>query len=109
VKNPVADVELSPGTRRRLERLFAPNERATAALLLIRECGANLPLLEDRDAVGLERFRYAALKVSRGRLPELREAIRLAQVDWRDLLVAAGFAHDPLAHERWEPEERTDG
>lgn len=103
------DVDLSPGARARLERLFRPEERKEAARLLTRECGSNLPLLGDRDAAGLDRFRFAALKVSGGRMPALRDAIRLAQVDWRDLLVAAGFAHDPLAHERWEPEETNDG
>jgi hypothetical protein len=47
--------------------------------------------------------RFAALKLSEGRLDRLEEAIKLAQTDWRDLLVAAGFAHDVEAHLNWLP------
>ena len=36
-------------------------------------------------------------------LERLREAIHVAQEDWRDVLVAAGFGTDTRAHERWEP------
>ena len=51
-------------------------------------------------------FVFAALKLSGGDLGELRSAIRLAKADWRDLLVAAGFAEDVGAHKRWLPERR---
>jgi hypothetical protein len=34
-------------------------------------------------------------------LDALIQAIELAQTDWRDLLVAAGFAVDVHAHELW--------
>jgi hypothetical protein len=36
-------------------------------------------------------------------LPALQRAIELAKADWRDLLVAAGFAEDIHAHEHWSP------
>lgn len=42
-----------------------------------------------------------------GGLALLGEAIRLARIDWRDLLVAAGFGEDPAAHLRWRPEKAT--
>jgi hypothetical protein len=51
----------------------------------------------------LERFRFAALKYSNGDLSRLERAVKLAQEDWRDLLVGAGFADDVEAHKRWEP------
>ena len=98
-------VELSPETLRRLELLFPPDTRELAELLLRSDCGNNLPLHEPQDAKGLERVRFAALKVSDGQLEKLEEAIRLAQIDWRDLLVAAGFAHDVEAHLKWLPED----
>jgi len=53
--------------------------------------------------LGLERFRFAALKLSRGRMDKLADAVRLANKDWRDLLVAAGFADSVDAHKDWKP------
>ncbi len=38
-----------------------------------------------------------------GQLDKLEEAIKLAQIDWRDLLMAAGFGHDVEAHLKWLP------
>ena len=72
--------------------------------LLENDCGENLPLLRETDKYGLERYRYAALKLSQGNIDKLREAIAVAKIDWRDLLVAAGFGHDVSAHKRWEIE-----
>lgn len=71
--------------------------------LLENECGSNLPFLEKYGPKELERFRFAALKLSAGQLDRLSEAFRLANHDWRDLLVAAGFADDIHAHEKWMP------
>ena len=100
------DSELSPETKRRLDLLFPPQDREAATRLLEADCGNNLPFLEKLDEFGLERFRFAALKISGGNLDRLREAIKLAKYDWRDLLVSAGFANDPVAHKEWEPEAR---
>ena len=91
-------VELSAETTRRLELLFGPGDREQARQLLISECGSNLPLIRDSTPTGLERLRFAALKVSDGRIDKLKEAVELAKADWRDLLVRADFAHDPKAH-----------
>jgi hypothetical protein len=94
-------VKLSPQTTRRLELLFPTEAQEQARQLLICECGSNLPFLEGSNPTSLERVRFAALKVSEGRLDKLEAAVELAKVDWRDLLVHAGFAHDPKAHESW--------
>ena len=67
------------------------------------ECGANLPFQDKADKYELERFRFAALKYSDGNLPMLERAVELAQLDWRDLLMATGFANDVEAHRKWEP------
>ena len=99
-------MKLSPGTRRRLDFLFPRQDREAAARLLIDECGTDLPSLRDSDPHGLERVRYAALKVSRGDLARLREAIAVAKSDWRDLLVEASFSTDLLAHESWPSGKR---
>ena len=99
-------VKLSQQTQLRVDLLFHSANRPKAAKLLAEQCGNNLPFLEDADEYALERFRFAALKLSGGDLGELRSAIRLAKADWRDLLVAAGFAEDVGAHKRWLPERR---
>jgi hypothetical protein len=80
-----------------------PTAREKVAELLMRECGNNLPFLEDADALALERPRFAALRVSEGRFDKLKSAIELAKIDWRDLLMAAGFGEDAEAHLRWKP------
>lgn len=61
------------------------------------------PDLENLNQIELERFRFAVLKLSQGRLDILRRAIDLAQSDWRDLLMAADFGYDVTAHNRWLP------
>jgi hypothetical protein len=82
------DGALSPETIRRLGILFAPGDRESARALL-RHCEG-------------ERLRFAALKVSDGKLALLESAVKLAQVDFRDLLMAADFG-EVDAHRKWQP------
>lgn len=94
---------VSPETRKRVALLFKPEEQEAACALLQDECGNNLPFMEDKDKIEMERLRFAAIKLSNGELNKLLNAVILAQADWRDLLVAAGFANDVHAHESWLP------
>ena len=94
---------LSPATRDRLNIVFAPSDRAEAERLLVNECGNNLPFDQDSDQYQLERVRYAAMKLSHGKLDGLRQAIELAKTDSRDLLMGAGFGEDITEHLRWQP------
>jgi hypothetical protein len=94
-------VELSRDTWRLIQAVFPPEEHEEVARLLVEECGNNLPFLEKSDAKSLERFRFAALKLSQGDIDKLLEAVVLAQIDWRDLLVAAGFGYSVEAHAIW--------
>jgi hypothetical protein len=94
---------VSPETRRRVDLLFEAELRNEVVALLAVECGRNLPLAKDASEAAIERIQFAALKVSAGDMGDLVRAIELAQTDWRDLLVAAGFAVDVHAHERWLP------
>jgi hypothetical protein len=91
---------LSLRTWRLVQALF-PGEAAQAAQLLVERCGQNLPFMQDRDEHQLERIRFAALKISGGSLQKLDEAIGIAQRDWRDVLVWAGFGNSLTEHERW--------
>src|ERR1700722_6510438 len=95
--------ELSPETLRRIDILFSEENRDAAKTLLYEKCGKNLPGLTRTNMSGLERLRFAALKCSDGNLSQLERAIKLAEQDWRDLLMAAGFGFDAHAHQTWEP------
>ena len=96
-------IPLSPETQKRVNALFHGSEREKAAQLLTEECGNNISFCEGYDPVRMERIRFAALKVSRGDIDYLVDAIDLAQADWRDLLISAEFADDENAHKSWMP------
>ncbi len=96
-------VPMTNATERHLVRLFRSEEVAEVTALLETECAANLPLLGTAATpLGLERIRFAVLRCSGGDLGRLRDAITLAKSDWRDVLVAAGFAARVEAHLAWE-------
>lgn len=75
-------------------------------MLLRVECGNNLPFCRNDDEFALNRIRFAALKLSDGDLSKLCKVVEIAKCDWRDLLVAAGFAEDARSHNDWIPEKR---
>ena len=79
---------------------FSRDQQQLVRTRLFQECGNNLPFLENLDEVQLQRFQFAVLKLSEGKMDKLDEAIELAKVDWRDLLAAAGF-EEPDAHTSW--------
>lgn len=83
--------------------MFKGADLFIANQILIREVGRHLPLCEDWPPEAIDRLRHAVMKLSGGRLRGLRDAVRLAKEDWRDLLMAAGFADDIHAHLLWEP------
>ena len=93
-----------PLSRKTLELIkkFYPSElQETVIQLLENECADNLPFLEKASSAGLERFRFAVLKIGKSNFEKLRQAIELAKQDWRDLLVAAKFANSIKAHLEW--------
>jgi hypothetical protein len=51
------------------------------------------PLVKDSGQAA-ERMFAAVVRLAHGRLDKLDEALRLARVDWRDLLVAADFGNE---------------
>jgi hypothetical protein len=97
------NVPLSPETKRRLDALFQAAERPVAENFLVAYCGDELPFSQHEDMYQLERVRFAVLKLSEGKLGSLKAMIEHANIDWRDILVAAGFGNDIHAHERWFP------
>lgn len=86
-----------------MDALFEPADREAASSLLAENCAEGLSWPGGGTPESLERVRFGVLKLSEGDLDHLLEAIQLAQTDWRDLLVAAGFANDIEAHWAWRP------
>ena len=101
----MASSPISQETEKRIALLFPPGERALVRAILSEQCGHNLPFVEHGDDVRLERFQFAALKLSEGKLNKLDCAVALCKRDWRDLLLAAGFAEGANAHLSWLPEQ----
>ena len=77
--------------------------------VLQEEFGWNLPFSSASSEVNLERIRFAAIKLSDGRIKELHDAVDRARTDWRDLLVEAGFADETRAHLDWLGRKRDVG
>ena len=92
---------LSYETQRRVDMMYPPDQREEVTRLLVEECGQDP--LSTSDHEGIERIRFAALKVSNGDVDVLKKAIKLAQSDWRDLFMAAGFGNNPSEHKSWLP------
>jgi len=94
---------LSPLVYEVLARNFSPAHQPLVAELLDQHCGANLPLAGSAD--NIERIRCAVLKLASVQADAVPRHIDMAQCDWRDVLVAAGFGSDVAAHRRWAWQE----
>ena len=95
---------LTNNTIERIDLLFqGAEDRQFVTKILIEQCGANLPFYEDATPEFCERIRYAVLKLSNGSLAEFQRAVKIANEDWRDSLVAAGFGSSVTIHESWWP------
>lgn len=85
-----------------IENLFTPDERETITDMMIEECNAEK--IYNSNEAEVERIQLAVLKLSDGDADRFLAAIGLAQIDWRDVLVAAGFGYDVEAHLKWADE-----
>lgn len=65
---------LSDETELRIALLFPPEQQGEVRRLIVEECSNNLPFLKDYDPARLERFRFAALKLSDGNIDKLHRA-----------------------------------
>lgn len=92
---------LTPKTSALIEKIFSADAIPAVKRILEDECGQNLPFCKDGSPESLERIRFAALKVSTSNIDKLREAISLAKIDWRDLLMWAEFGSNLEGHTKW--------
>lgn len=81
---------LSPNTAKAVEKLFSGMRKEEVVQLLIEQCAENLPNCKNEDEYQLEDIRFQVLKLSAGNIEKLRDAVRLANEDWRDIMGAAG-------------------
>jgi len=96
--------ELTPPVLKVIDKLFPKtDDRETVGTILMEECSDKLPLVSNPKEI--ERIQLAVLKLSEGNAGKFLEAASLARLDWRDVLVAAGFGYDVEAHLKWMDEE----
>jgi hypothetical protein len=86
-----------------IEILFTSEERETVTKILSEECNGERLLSSSEDSI--ERIQLAVLKLSNGEMDKLLAAVELAQLDWQDALVLAGFGNDAEAHTIWAEEK----
>ena len=77
---------LSARLKRRVIAEYGPD--ASDILTALEDVPESLPLAERQDA---ERLQAAVVLASQGNTSEFARCRRLAQVDWRDALIAAGL------------------
>ena len=90
---------LCPSVITAIASLFTPDDRETITKILIEEC--NTEKIYASSDTGVERIQLAVLKLNNGDTDKFLAAVELAQLDWRDVLVAAGFGNDLEAHLKW--------
>jgi hypothetical protein len=77
-------VAVTPRVRTQAEECFSPAEAAAVCADL---AATDLPLIANNG----ERVHLAVLKLAAGDRAALAQHLAIAQRDWRDVLVAAGF------------------
>jgi len=75
-------MEVTDRVRARIERDFAEAGSADEVVRLVGGAGDS------------ERVQAAIVFAASGRLSQLRDAVALAQIDWRDLLVNVGLGNE---------------
>jgi hypothetical protein len=96
----MASSPISQQTEERIALLF-PHAWQRA---IVRAALSEQPFVNSSGEAASERLQFSALKLSEGNLDKLNRAVALGKLDWRDLLMAAGFGEDIKAHLTWLPE-----
>ena len=85
--------------------MFPRSEGVVISDLLFRAVSANIPFCADSSPEEMERIRFAIIKMTKQSPLNLAVGIYLAQTDWRDLLMSAGFGDDVAQHMTWYHEQ----
>lgn len=85
--------------------MYSKSEGIVISDLLYRAVSANIPFCNNSSPEEMERIRFAILKMTKQSPLNLAVGIYLAQSDWRDLLMSAGFGEDVAQHMAWYYEQ----
>ncbi|ROQ19482.1 hypothetical protein EDC38_0064 [Marinimicrobium koreense] len=96
--------ELSNRTKKIVHYLYKSREALEVCDMLETECGTEALSCSSWSPEQMERIHFAVLKLANGSSMDLDSAIQLAQLDWRDLIMSAGFGKDTRVHEIWAKE-----
>jgi len=96
-------MELSARTLAITKSLFSERDLKIVENLLLERCTNNVPGCDGWSQDNLERVWISVLKLSVGNVDKLINAIELANTDYRDLFMSAGFGYDLQAHRLWQP------
>ena len=96
--------ELSQRTRDIVHALYSSREALEICDTLENECGTEALSCDGWSPAQMDRIRFAVIKLAKENAMSLDSAIELAQKDWRDLLMEAGFGGELHAHEKWAAE-----
>ena len=94
-------IALSSRTSSLLQSSFSAEQCSVIGELLVAEISENIPWHHDSTPEGLERIRFAIIKLAMENEKNLHTAVDQAKRDWRDLLMMAGFADDVIEHDHW--------
>jgi ADP-heptose:LPS heptosyltransferase len=83
-------VGLTPGVVDEIGKHFSAEQIREVRKLLEEECGRTIPFYREATAEQLEYIRICVLRLSKGDLSQLRNWVALANIDQRDVLLAAG-------------------
>lgn len=83
-------VGLTPAIVEEISKHFPATQHDVVREILDKECGRTIPFCREAAAQELEYIRLCVLRLSKGDMTELRKWVELANVDQRDVLLAAG-------------------
>ena len=92
--------ELSRRARRLCDKLFASSESERIKAVLGGLLVEAIPLAPS-SSQGIERIDFSIIKIAAADIGALSRAVELAKLDWRNLLMEAGFAQSVDRHNQW--------
>ena len=94
-------IMLSTRTNAVADVLFDEPMRSHVKRTLLDSVSENIPFCDDETPEGMDRIRFSIMKLTDENSDNFAMAVELAQTDWRDLFMAAGFGHDANEHNNW--------
>ncbi len=83
-------VGLTPAVIGEVRKQFPIEQQDVVEEIIDKECGRTIPFEREATAEQLEFIRLCVLRLSKGNLSDLRRWVGLANIDQRDVLLAAG-------------------